>query len=401
MTDSLYAQEKEALMGTYSRFPLIIERGEGAYLYDVDGKRYLDFMAGIAVNALGHNHPLVVSAITEQAKKVVHVSNLYYNVPSIQLAMKMRGRTGKKVFFANSGTEANEGMVKLARLYQYKKGFATKNEVITFTNSFHGRTLAMLAATGQEKFRTGFGPMPEGFLNVPYNDLEALRAVVSEKTAAIMIEPIQMEGGVYPATVDFMRGVFELSREHGALVLMDEIQTSMGRSGTLFGYEQFGLVPDIFSLAKALGGGVPIGAFLANDDVAAAFGPGDHGTTFGGNPLATAVATAIWDEIIEGGWIESVRFISGILWQGLEALQAQHPAILEVRGRGLLIGLELDRPVRPIIERCLSLGLVIGNAGTNVIRLLPPLIISETEVNQALETFSLVLEEITQGSRVQ
>lgn len=381
----LIALGQKYLMNTYGRQPIVLVKGQGTRVYDADGRSYLDFVGGLAVNSLGHCHPSVVAAIQEQGMKLLHCSNLYWIEPQIKLAqILVENSCLDKVFFANSGSEANEGAIKLARKYAKVTYGEGKYEVITIKQSFHGRTLATLAATGQDKFHQDFQPLPPGFTYVPLGDLDALKKAINPKTCAIMLEPIQGEGGVNVPTVAYLQEVQKLCRENGLLLILDEVQVGMGRTGTLFAYEQFGVEPDILTLAKALGGGVAIGAFLAKEEVAAAFRPGDHGSTFGGNPFATAVGLAAVQTLLKPGFLEHVVQMGAYLQERLNKLQSKYSCIKEVRGKGLIWGLELDRPGAEIVTKCLEEGLLINCTNSTVLRLLPPLIVTAEEIDQAV-----------------
>lgn len=384
------------LMETYARFPLTIVRGKGAYVYDENGKAYLDFGSGISVNSLGHCHPAVVAAIKKQAETLCHCSNLYWSEPMLQAAAYLKKYSGlDRVFFSNSGAEANEGAVKLARKYFYDRG-EDRYEIITMLRSFHGRTLATLTATGQDKVKTGFAPLPEGFVYAPYNDFEGLKAALSEKTAAIMLEPIQGEGGVFPADEDYLKAVAALCKEKGLLLIFDEVQCGMGRTGTIFAYEQYGIKPDIVTTAKALGGGLPFGCFIASEEVASSFGPGSHGSTFGGNPVAAAASAAVFRTIEEENLLAHVRACGEKLQDGLKKLMAKYPEfVCGVRGRGLLCGLALNIEAGPIVSACLEKGVLLLSAGPDVIRFLPPFIIGDEEINKVLEILAEVFAEQT------
>ncbi|GAW90850.1 acetylornithine transaminase [Calderihabitans maritimus] len=390
-------QGRECVMNTYSRFPVTLVRGEGSRVWDADGKEYLDFVSGLAVNSLGHCHPRVVEAIQRQAETLLHCSNLYWIEPQVKLArMLVENSVFDKVFFANSGAEANEGAIKLARKYAKLKSGPEKFEIITMKQSFHGRTLATLTATGQEKFHKGFEPLPAGFKYVPFNDLDALKKAISRQTCAVMLEPIQGEGGVNVADPVYLRGVKNLCQEQGLLLIFDEVQCGMGRTGKLFAYEHYGVEPDIMTLAKALGGGVPIGALLAKEEVARAFQPGDHASTFGGNPLACAAGVAAFSALLEEDLVSNAEKVGDYFLGKLEALKERFPFVKEVRGKGLLLGMELTVPGGPVVSYCLEKGLLINCANNYVLRFLPPLNISRQEVDQVtsiLEEALMHLEE--------
>lgn len=370
-----------------SRLPVSFEYGEGCTLYDSQGKKYTDFVAGIAVNTLGYNHPALVEAITSQSEKLLHCSNLFYIKAQAQLAkLLVENSCGDKVFLCNSGAEANEGAIKLARKYFYSKNLY-KYEIITTLNSFHGRTMATLAATGQEKYQKPFEPLPTGFVHVPFNDIEAVENAISYKTCAVLVEPIQGEGGVIPATAEYMQALRKLCDDRGILLIFDEVQTGIGRTGKLFGYEQYGIEPDIFTLAKGLGGGIPIGAIVAKAFVASAMEPGDHGTTFGGNPLACTAALAVLSTILEEGILETVKDKGEYFTDQLIKLKNKFSFIKEVRGKGLMLGVELDEEVsgKEIVLDMLNRGFIINCAGNNTLRFVPPLIIQKDHIDDLVE----------------
>jgi len=389
--------DKKYYMNTFgNRTPVCFEYGKGINLWDTEGKKYYDFLAGIAVNALGHSHPKIVNAIKEQAEKFIHCSNLYYIEPQAKLAKKIAENScADRVFFANSGAEANEGAIKLARIYFYKKGQPEKYEIITLKNSFHGRTLATVAATGQEKYQKPYHPLMPGFKHVPINDLEALNNAVSENTCAIMLEPIQGESGVNPVTDEYLKAVKKLCDDYGLLLIFDEIQTGLGRTGKLFAYQHSGVEPDIFTLAKALGGGVPIGAICAKEHVAQAFEPGDHGSTFGGNPLACAAGLSVMDAILEENLAEKAGEMGKYFMDCLSSLARKHSIISEVRGKGLMIGIQLKSDkAAEIKEKCFEKGYLIGNVGKNILRLLPPLIVSKEDIDGMVKALDEALGEL-------
>jgi acetylornithine/N-succinyldiaminopimelate aminotransferase len=379
-----------AVLPTYSRADIAFDRGEGASLYTESGERYLDFGAGVAVTALGHAHPHLVAALREQAGKLWHTSNLY-NIPGQQrLAARLCAATfADKAFFCNSGAEALEGAIKTARKFQSHHGHPERYRVITFEGGFHGRTLATIAAGNQEKHLAGFGPKVEGFDQVPLGDLDATRAAIGPETAAILIEPVQGEGGVRHAGWAFLRALRELADEHGLLLILDEVQTGIGRTGKLFAHEWAGIEPDIMAIAKGLGGGFPVGAFLATDEAAAGMIAGSHGSTFGGNPLAMAVGNAVLDVVLDEAFLATVRHNALLLKQRLAELTDLHGAVIEeVRGEGLLVGLKCKVPNGKLIEALFHQNMLSIGAGDNVVRLLPPLIVSETEIAEACEKIS-------------
>ena len=382
-------------MPVFARYSIALSHGEGPYVYDNDGKKYLDFLAGIAVNVLGHGHPALVAAISQQAGKLIHCSNLYYTEVQAKLVENLAKVSGLgKVFMANSGAEANEGAIKLARKYA-KKINADKIEIISAQHCFHGRTLATLTATAQPKYQKGYEPLPGGFSYVPFNDIEALKAAVTEKTCAILLEPIQGEGGINMPDETYLQQVRQLCDEKEILLILDEIQTGMGRTGTMFAYEQYGIVPDIVTLAKGLGGGVPIGAFIASDKVASVFASGDHGSTFGGNPLACAAANAVLLAIKEEGLLANAKELGNYFAKGLLVLQVKYPKLItEVRGKGLLLGAQLTLPGRDIVNACLAKGVIINCTAGDVLRFVPPLTIERAHVDEVLAVLDAVLSEI-------
>ncbi|MDO9584912.1 MAG: aspartate aminotransferase family protein, partial [Syntrophales bacterium] len=360
-TEELMQLGDKVIMGTYKRFPVVLVKGSGMKVWDSTGKEYLDMLAGIAVCSLGHSHSAVVAAIKEQLDKLTHVSNLYYTEPQIRLAKLLTDNSfADKVFFCNSGAEANEAAIKLARKYAHDHFGGGKYELLTMRNSFHGRTLATIAATGQEKFHKGFEPLPEGFRHLPFNDPVALEEAITDKTCGVMVEPIQGEGGVIIPDDNYLREVRMLCDKKGILMILDEVQVGIGRTGTLFAYEQSGIKPDILTLAKALGNGFPVGAMLATDKIAAAFTPGSHASTFGGNPLAMAAALATLETILKTGILENCRRMGVYFLKKLEELKWRHPAITAVRGRGLMVALELGHPGEEIVKSCLKKGLLIN-----------------------------------------
>ncbi len=374
------------LLPTYARAPVAFERGEGPWSITADGTRYLDFGAGIAVNALGHAHPHLVNALTEQAGKIWHTSNLYTMPEGEKLARRLCEATfAERVFFTNSGAEANEAAIKMARKYHAAKGSPERFRIITFEGAFHGRTLATIAAGGQQKYIDGFGPKVDGFDQVAFGDHEALKAAIGPETAGIMIEPIQGEGGLRSVPPQCLRGLRELCDQHGLMLIFDEIQTGVGRTGKFFAYELSGVTPDIMSVAKGIGGGFPMGACLATEDAASGMTLGTHGTTFGGNPLAMAVGNAVLDVVLEEGFIARVAQMGLRLRQSLAQLKDQHPGVIEeIRGEGLMIGLKLHTLNTDFVAEARANGLLVVAAGDNVVRLLPPLIISEEEASEAV-----------------
>ncbi len=374
-----------AVLGTYARANVEFERGEGAYLWTADGERYLDFAAGVAVNVLGHAHPHLVEAVTAQARKVWHTSNLYRVTGQELLAKRLCGATfADKVFFANSGAEAMEACIKMTRKYQSHNGRPERYRIITFEGAFHGRTLATIAAGNQEKHLAGFGPKVEGFDQVPLGDIAAVKAAITDETAGILIEPIQGEGGIREASWPFLRQLRELADEHGLLLIFDEVQTGMGRTGKLFAYEWCGIEPDIMGVAKGLGGGFPIGACLATGEAAAGMAPGSHGSTFGGNPLAAAAGNACLDVVLGADFLPHVQKMGLLFKQRLAEIVDRHPGIFAgVRGEGLMLGLVCKIPNTQVSGTFFAEKLLTVTAGDNVVRLLPPLIVTETEIKEA------------------
>jgi acetylornithine aminotransferase/acetylornithine/N-succinyldiaminopimelate aminotransferase len=394
--NEIIEMDKKYYMNTFgSRTPVCFQYGKGINLWDTEGKKYYDFLAGIAVNALGHSHPVLVEAVREQAGKLIHCSSLYYIEQQAQLAkVLVENSCADRVFFANSGAEANEGAIKLARIFFKKKGMPGKYEIITLEKSFHGRTMATLAATGQEKYHKPYAPLTPGFKSVPINDLEALKNAVGESTCAIMLEAIQGESGVHPVDYNYMQEVKKLCEDKGLLLIFDEVQCGLGRTGKMFGFEHLDVEPDIFTLAKALGGGFPIGAVCAKEHAAKAFEPGDHGSTFGGNPLACAAALAALHTILKDGLVQNAEK-SGTYFTGkLTRLAAKHKVIADIRGKGLMIGVELtvDKAVEAK-NKCFEKGYLIGSVGANTMRLLPPLIVTREDIDGMVT----VLDEVLNG----
>ncbi|KWT90510.1 acetylornithine transaminase [Candidatus Magnetominusculus xianensis] len=394
----LLDESNQYIMDTYKRFPVVMVKGRGMKLWSADGKEYLDFMAGIAVNILGHCHPRHVVAIQKQAQKLVHVSNLYHNEFQIKLAKLLCDYSfADRVFFSNSGAEANEAAIKLARKHSKGRFGVEKIGIITALNSFHGRTLATLTATGQPKFHVGFEPLLQGFSYVPFNDYEALKSAIDENTCAVMLEPIQGEGGVKMATDNYFKHVRDLCTRLGILLIFDEIQTGTGRTGTLFAYEQYGIEPDILTLAKGLGGGVPIGATLAREEVAKAFTAGSHGSTFGGNPLACAAALETLETLLEDGiMLSECRRMGEYFMDSLLKLQKQFPKVItDVRGKGLLIGMELTRDCSMVVQACFERGVLINCTAGNTLRFMPPLIVTEEDIDRLVTVLKEIMERLS------
>lgn len=382
-----------AVMPTYRRIDIAFEKGEGVYLYGVDGRRYLDFACGLAVTGLGHAHPYLVKAIEAQAKKVWHVSNLHRIPEQERLAQRLVEATfADTVFFSNSGAEANEALIKVIRKFHSANGHPERYRIITFEGAFHGRTLATLAATGQEKYLEGFGPKVDGFDRVPADgEIKTVEAAIGPETAGILIELIQGEGGIRQFSPEFIRGLRALCDRHGLLLGFDEIQTGMGRTGTLYAYEQLGVTPDVMTLAKGLGNGVPVGAMLAAAPIAGVLDAGSHGSTFGGNALACAAALAVCEVLESEGVLAHARAMGDRLRAGLETLAGRYPAIQGVRGRGLLLGVVLDRPGAPYVDRCRDAGLIINCTANTVLRITPPLTVQPAEIDEALAILDGVL----------
>jgi predicted acetylornithine/succinylornithine family transaminase len=379
----IMALDDQYVMHTYARLPAVFVRGEGCFVYDTEGKEYLDLVAGIAVNGLGHCPPKVVEAICEQAKKLMHTSNLYYTLPQPRLAKLLVEISGmSKAFFCNSGAEANEAAIKLARKAAKVNHSAEKIEIVTAEQSFHGRTIGAITATGQLKYQKNFTPLVPGFKHVPYNDIGELRAAVSGRTCAVLLEPVQGESGVHPAKADFLRAARELCDKYAAALIFDEVQTGLGRTGKMFGFQHFDVVPDIITLAKTLGGGFPIGCCLARNEWADVFEPGDHAATFGGNPLACAAAIAAVTEIRDGGWVKNAEEVGNYFRERLSDL----PGIKEVRGLGLMIAAEFAEPkAKTVAAKALENGLIVNAIGENVLRFVPPLILTKELVDRAID----------------
>jgi acetylornithine/N-succinyldiaminopimelate aminotransferase len=399
MFDTMSVPVNSHLLPTYARVDLAFERGEGAWLFTAAGEKYLDFTSGVAVNALGHAHPRLVAALEEQAKKLWHVSNLFCIPEGERLAGRLCEATfADFVFFQNSGTEAIECAIKMARKYQSSNGKPERFRIITFEGAFHGRTLAALAATGNKKYLDGFGPPTEGFDQVPFGDLEAVKKAIGPTTAAILIEPIQGEGGVRVPPPGFLRALRQLCDKNGQLLIFDEIQTGFARTGELFAYQRAGVAPDVMAVAKALGGGFPVGACLGTADAAKGMTAGTHGSTFGGNPLAMAVGNAVMDEMLKPGFIEHVRDTALLLKQRLAEIRDRHPAVVaEVRGEGLLIGLRMVPPASEMVDELRAEKMLAVAAGDNVVRLLPPLIIGENEVSEAVNRIDRACSKLTKA----
>lgn len=391
-TNSIIEKADEYLFHTYNRYQFVLDHGDGVYLYDTDGKQYLDFAAGIAVFALGYNNKKYNDALKAQIDKIIHTSNLFYNEPAANAAEAVCKASGMdKVFFTNSGTEAIEGAIKLAKKYAYLKDNSTDHEIIAMNHSFHGRSMGALAVTGNKHYQEAFGPMIPGIKFAQYNDLESVKALVNDKTCAIIMETVQGEGGIYPASEEFISGVRKLCDDKGILLILDEIQCGMGRTGSMFAYQQYGIHPDIVTTAKALGCGVPVGAFLAKKEVAQALVPGDHGTTYGGNPFACAAVNAVMSIFEEDSVVDNVREVSGYLEEKLDELVSKYDCIKERRGKGLIQGLELTTPVGQVIAKCHEEGLILISASGNVLRFVPPLIITKENIDEMINKLEKAL----------
>lgn len=390
--EQIYEKDRNSYLPVFARYDIVLDHGDGMYVYDSNGKKYIDFLGGIAVNVLGHAHPALVKAVSEQAGKMIHCSNLYYTQAQADAADKLVKLSGLgKVFFGNSGAEANEGAIKLARKYAWHKN-PEKIQIIAANMSFHGRTYATLTATGQPHYHEGYGPLVEGFDYVDFGDIDALEKLMSEKTCAVMLETIQGEGGVYVPPDDYYKKVRALCDKYDACLILDEIQCGMGRTGTFFAYEQYGIKPDIVTLAKGLAGGVPIGAFIASDEVAKAFAPGDHGSTFGGNPLACAAANVVLNEMTKPEFLKHVNEVGGYFKGRLEKLAEKYPALVkEVRGKGLILGIELTKPGRDIVNACLEEGAIINCTVGTVLRFVPPLIVTKEQIDELMAVLENVL----------
>ena len=385
------------LYETYMRAPLRFTRGEGVWLIAEDGERYLDFAAGVAVTSLGHGHPHLVAALKDQADKVWHLSNLYEVPGQESLGRRLTGATfADKVFFTNSGAEALECAIKTARRYHFAKGHPGKYHIITFEGAFHGRTIATIAAGGQEKYIEGFGPKAPGFLKLPFGDIAAVKDAITEETAGILIEPVQGEGGIRPVSKEFMQELRQLCDEYGLLLILDEVQSGVGRTGRFFAYENAGITPDIMAIAKGIGGGFPLGACLATAEAASGMVAGTHGSTYGGNPLATAVGNAVLDVVLEDGFLQHVRDVALVFRQGLAALKDRFPDVIEdVRGEGLILGIKAKVPVAELLAAVRAEKLLAVPAGDNVLRLLPPLTVTAEEAREGLARIERAAEKLT------
>jgi acetylornithine aminotransferase len=395
MTAEYMKRADQVMAATYQRFPVVFQKGRGCKLWDTAGKSYTDFVAGIAVCNLGHAHPRVSAAVSRQAETLLHVSNLYYTLPQVDLAAWLvENSFADRVFFGNSGAEANEAAIKLARRYFIDRGEKNRFRIVTMERSFHGRTMATLSATGQEKVRKGFDPVLDGFDFVPFNDAAALRARIGSATCAVMLEPIQGEGGVRCPDAQYLQTVRKICDETGTLLIFDEIQTGMGRTGALFAYQHFGIEPDIMTLAKALANGLPIGAMLARETIAAAFGPGSHASTFGGTPIVTAAALEVCKILVEEQVIENGKAAGSYFKEKLLELKDRHAIIEDVRGLGLLLGMKLKINGAPLVKQCMQNGFLINCIQDRILRFIPPLIISKEEIDRLVECLDGVFAEV-------
>ncbi len=391
-TEELHAFDKDHYLPTFGRYPLAFREGKGSRLFDVEGKEYIDALAGIAVNNVGHAHPKVVKAISEQASKLIHISNFYLSEPQVNLTRKLVELSGlDRVFFGNSGAEAAEGAIKIARKYASKNGRG--GTIITMKNAFHGRTMAAVAASGKPSMMNGFDPIPTGFCNVPFSDIEEVRKNVDENVGAVMVETVQGEGGVRPADPAFLQELRSLCDEENIVLVLDEVQCGIGRTGKMFAFEHYGIMPDIMALAKGLGGGVPIGAVLASEKVGSAIDRGDHGTTFGGNPLACATALATLEVIEEEHLLEKAAENGDWLKTEIEKVRSNYPEIKEVRGKGLMIGIELDKLAKPIVISMMHHQVLANATAENVVRLVPPLNIPREDLEEVLRVLLVAIEE--------
>jgi len=386
----------ENIFQTYSRYPVTLVRGKGTKVWDERGKEYLDFLSGIAVCNLGHCHPAVVRAAQEQLKKLIHVSNFFYTEPQAELARLLTANSfADRVFFCNSGAEANESALKLARKFSLRQGNQSRYEVITMHYSFHGRTFATLSATAQKKFHTGFEPLLPGFHHIPFNDIGALKKAVNKNTCAVLLEPIQGEGGVNCPDADYLKKVRAVCDEHGLLLIFDEVQVGMGRTGKLFAYQHYGVEPDIMTLAKALAGGLPAGAMLAKKNVAESFSPGSHASTFGGNPVCMAAGVAVMKTLLQGTVLENCCSMGDYFMHGLESLKQRFPSIIKtVRGKGLIVGMELTIEGKEIVSTCLKQGIIINCTLDKILRFLPPLIVKKQEIDRCLKMLESIFAKL-------
>jgi acetylornithine/N-succinyldiaminopimelate aminotransferase len=392
ITEEIIDRERHFLLPTYNRYPIALERGKGVYVFDREGNRYLDFVAGLGVNALGHAHPRVLKAIREQSARAIHFSNLYYHEFQGRLAEKLCQLSGlNRAFFSNSGTEAIEGSIKLARLAGHRAGGEAKSQLVALEGSYHGRTFGSMSLTGQDKYRKGFEPLLEEVKFVPRNDVAALHAAVDDRTCAIVLEPIFGEGGIYECSASFLQECRAVADRHKAALIFDEIQCGLGRTGTIFAFQSFGVVPDIVAIAKPLAAGLPLGGFLAKEEIASAISAGQHGTTFGGGPLACRVALEYLSIIEDENLLENVSRVGAYLQERLKSLAGKYAAVQEVRGRGLIQGLQLSIPARPIVEHALADGVLFNSTQDTVLRFLPPFLLQEKHVDKGIRVLKKLL----------
>jgi predicted acetylornithine/succinylornithine family transaminase len=390
--EQIAEREQKFLLHTYSRYPVVLSRGKGVFLFDIEGKRYLDFVSGLGVNALGHSHPRIVKAIRDQAAKLIHVSNLYYHEYQGLLAQKLCQLSGlDRAFFSNSGTEAIEGSIKLARLAGHREGGEAKSKLVALDGSYHGRTFGALSLTGQEKHRKGFEPLLDDVTFVKQNDMEGLRAAINDNTCAIVLEPIFGEGGIYECSVEFLRECRALADRHRAALIFDEIQCGLGRTGTIFAFQSFGVTPDIVAIAKPIAAGLPLGAFIAKEHFASAIKPGQHGTTFGGGPLACRIALEFLAIVEEEKLLENVNKVGAYLQEQLNGLVGKRNAAIGVRGRGFIQGIQLEIPARPIVDAALAEGVLFNSTQDTVVRFLPPFLLEEKHVDKGIRVLKKLL----------
>lgn len=389
-----YERSLDALMHAYGRYDVTFDHGEGVYLYDVNNKKYLDFFSGIGVNSFGYNYPAYVESMEKQLHRLMHISNYFNTVETIEAAECVKAATKlDKVFFTNSGAESTEGALKLARKYYYQKHGQADSEVIALNHSFHGRTTGSVRLTGNENYQKAFGPLIEGVHHANINDLDSVKALISDKTAGIIVEPVQGEGGVHVCSQEFMQGLRQLCDEHDIALILDEVQCGMGRTGTIMTYFQYGILPDIVCLAKGIGAGFPMGAFVANEKFGQAMEPGDHGSTYGGNPMAGNACRTVFKILNDTNMLDHVQNISEYVIEKLDELKDKYNCIVERRGLGLMIGLEFDRPVKDIVQKCLDNGLIVVTAGSQVVRMLPPFIIEEKDVDDMITILEKAIQE--------
>ena len=397
MEEDIKSMADRYMFNTYSRYPITIVKGKGTRVWDHTGKEFIDFVAGIAVCALGHSSSVVTEALSRQSRELVHVSNLYYTKPQVELArVLVENSFADRVFFCNSGAEANEAAIKLARKYSHDRFGDGRHVIISMANSFHGRTMATISATGQSKVKKGFSPLLDGFRFVPFNDIDALKMAIDDTVCAVILEPIQGEGGVVCPEQGYLEDVRGLCSERNILLILDEVQVGMGRTGRLFAHQHFNIKPDIMTLAKALGNGLPIGAMLSTEDIASSFGPGTHASTFGGTPLVSAVAKAVVETIINDGWIEHTDKMGRYFLDKCQELKSRYHFIRDVRGLGLIIGMELDRPAGSVVEECMKRGLLINCTQDRVLRFIPPLIIQKEEIDILIENLDDIFSKMAE-----